>query len=67
MSRRLSFYGKMHLTKGPKISAIRDQVICLKPEFFGEYGVIIGIDGDKYEVLFKRPSFGKGNLNGICD
>ena len=67
MSRRLAFCGKMHLTKGPKISTIRDQVICLKPEFFGEYGVIVGIDGDKYEVLFKRPSFGKGNLNGICD
>lgn len=67
MSRRLSFNGKMFLGKGPNISTIRDQVICVKPEFFGEYGVIIGVDGDKYEVLFKKPSFGKGNLNGICD
>ena len=31
MSRRLAFYGKMYLSKGPNISTIRDQVICLRP------------------------------------
>lgn len=67
MSRRLAFHGKMYLREAPTLTTIRDQVICLKPEFFGEYGVVVGVDGDKYEVLFKKPSFGKGNMNGICD
>lgn len=56
----------MHLAKPPKATAIRDQVICLQPEFFGEFGVIIGFDYNKYEVMFNQPSFGKSDLNGLC-
>jgi hypothetical protein len=58
--------GKMHLQKIPIATTIRDQVICLKPEFFGEIGVIIGFDYNKYEVMFYKQSFGKIDLNGLC-
>lgn len=34
-SRRLATLGKMYLAKSPKATTIRDQVICLQPEFFG--------------------------------
>ena len=39
----------------------------MSPEFFGHHGAIIGIDDNKYEVLFDEPSFGKGDLGGLCD
>ncbi len=42
-------------------------MICLKKDFFGEYGIIVGIDDEKYEVLFENPSFGKSSLKGLCD
>jgi hypothetical protein len=41
-------------------------VIVLSPDFFGEYGIVIGCDGNKFEILFEKPSFGKINLNGLC-
>lgn len=39
----------------------------MQPEFYGELGVIIGFDYNKFEVMFSRPSFGKSDLNGICN
>ncbi len=39
----------------------------MHPEHFGHYGIIIGNDDDRYEVIFEKPSFGKGDLNGLCD
>lgn len=65
-SRRLANLGKMYLSKAPKATTIRDQVICLQPEFFGEFGVVIGFDKNKFEVMFNQPSFGKTDLNGLC-
>lgn len=65
-SRRLATFGKMHLQKIPRVTTIRDQVICLQPEFFGELGVVIGFDDKKFEVMFSKPSFGKTDLNGLC-
>lgn len=56
----------MYLSKAPKATTIRDQVICLQPEFFGEFGVVIGFDKNKFEVMFNQPSFGKTDLNGLC-
>lgn len=56
----------MYLSRIPNPSTIRDQVVCLHPEFFGELGVIIGFDYNKFEVMFNKPSFGKTDLNGIC-
>ena len=47
-SRRLSGYGLIHLSRMPKLHRIGDSVICLKRQYFGEYGVIIGIDNSKY-------------------
>ena len=64
-SRRLAELGSFGLSSKPKTHTIRDQVLCLKPELFGDYGVVIGVDNDKYEVLFQKPSFGKSNLNGL--
>lgn len=64
-SRRLSEYGYFGLPKKPKSHTIRDQVICLKPDLFGEFGVIVGVDDDKYEVLFQKSSFGMSNLSGL--
>lgn len=69
-SRRLSHLSLFHLChykgKEPKPHTIRDQVICLKPEFFGDFGIVVGVDDDKYEVLFQKSKFGKTNLNGLC-
>jgi hypothetical protein len=53
--------------KKPKNHQIGDLVICVSPQFFGHYGAIVGIDDNKYEVFFDEPSFGKGDLGGLCD
>ena len=50
----------------PKPHTIRDQVICLKPEFFGDFGIVVGVDNDQFEVIFSKPRFGKTDLNGLC-
>ena len=39
----------------------------MNPDFFGHYGAVVGIDDNKYEVFFDEPSFGKNDLNGLCD
>lgn len=65
-SQRLSQIGYLYLMKKPKNHQIGDLVICVSPQFFGHYGAIVGIDDNKYEVFFDEPSFGKGDLGGLC-
>lgn len=57
----------MYLSKQPGDHQIGDIVVCVSLKFFGHYGAIIGIDDNKYEVLFDEPSFGKNDLGGLCD
>jgi len=52
-SHKLSKLGSVYLRKKPKNHQIGDVVICLRPEFFGHYGIIVGIDDNKYEVFFE--------------
>ena len=66
-SQKLSQLGYLYLKKKPKNHQIGDLVICVSPQFFGHYGAIVGIDDNKYEVFFDEPSFGKGDLGGLCN
>ena len=67
-SHRLSQLGYIYLKKRPPFNHdIGDLVICLSPQFFGHYGAIVGIDDNKFEVFFDEPSFGKGDLGGLCE
>ena len=66
-SQRLSQLGSPYLSKKPLNHDIGDIIICISPQFFGHYGAIVGIDDNKYEVFFDEPSFGKGDLGGLCD
>lgn len=66
-SQRLSKLGTLYLKKRPANHQIGDIVICVSPQFFGHYGAVVGIDDNKYEVLFDEPSFGKSDLGGLCD
>lgn len=52
-SLKLSKLGALYLSAKPKNHSIGDQVICLTPQFFGHYGVVIGIDDRTYQVLFE--------------
>ena len=65
-SHRLSQLGYPYLKKRPQNHEIGDLVICITPQFFGHYGAVVGIDDNKYEVFFDEPSFGKGDLGGLC-
>lgn len=65
-SHRLSQLGYPYLKKKPMNHEIGDLVICITPQFFGHYGAVVGIDDNKYEVFFDEPSFGKGDLGGLC-
>ena len=63
----MSQLGYPYLKKKPLNHEIGDLVICITPQFFGHYGAIVGIDDNKYEVFFDEPSFGKGDLGGLCE
>ena len=63
---RLARMGYLFLSSRPEDHVIGDQIVCLHPEFFGHFGVVIGIDNDRYEVMFEKPSFGKTDLGGLC-
>lgn len=28
--------------------------------------MVVGVDDDRYEVIFDKPSFGKTDLGGLC-
>lgn len=58
--------GFLYLSSRPEDHAIGDQIVCLHPEHFGHFGVVIGIDNDRYEVIFEKPSCGKTDLGGLC-
>lgn len=62
MSRR----GFLYLARRPSDHTVGDQIICLHPEYFGHYGVIVGVDDARYEVIFEKSSFGKNDLSGLC-
>lgn len=47
-SHRMSKLGSLYLSQKPKNHAIGDQVICIAPEFFGHFGVVIGINDTIY-------------------
>ena len=66
-SLKLARMGFLYLSARPEDHAIGDQIVCLHPEHFGHFGVVIGVDNDRYEVIFDKPSFGKTDLGGLCD
>ncbi len=65
-SLKLARIGFLYLSARPEDHAIGDQIVCLHPEYFGHFGVVIGIDNDRYEVIFEKLSFGKTDLGGLC-
>ena len=65
-SLELANKGFLYLEKRPQDHTIGDQIICLHPDHFGYFGIIVGVDDDRYEVIFSKPSFGKNDLNGLC-
>lgn len=65
-SLKLARMGFLYLAARPNDHAIGDQIVCLHPEYFGHFGVITGVDNDRYEVIFDKPSFGKTDLGGLC-